>query len=31
VSIDCKVPEMQSIEALQKAVYKRAATQPSGA
>jgi predicted amidohydrolase YtcJ len=31
VSIDCKVPDMQSIEALQKAVYKRAATQPSGA
>jgi predicted amidohydrolase YtcJ len=30
VSIDCKVPGMQSIEALQKAVCERAATQPSG-
>jgi predicted amidohydrolase YtcJ len=31
VSIDCKAPGMQSIEALQKAVYERAATQPPGA
>jgi predicted amidohydrolase YtcJ len=30
VSIDCKAPGMQSIEALQKAVYERAATQPPG-
>jgi predicted amidohydrolase YtcJ len=30
VSIDCKAPGMQSIEALQKAVYERAATQPLG-
>jgi predicted amidohydrolase YtcJ len=30
VAIDCKVPGMQSIEALQKAVYERAATQPPG-
>jgi predicted amidohydrolase YtcJ len=30
VSIDCKAPGMQAIEALQKAVYKRAATQPPG-
>jgi predicted amidohydrolase YtcJ len=29
-SIDCKAPGMQSIEALQKAVYERAATQPPG-
>jgi predicted amidohydrolase YtcJ len=28
VSIDCKAPGMPSIEALQKAVYERAATQP---
>jgi predicted amidohydrolase YtcJ len=31
VSIDCKAPGMPSIEALQKAVYERAATQPPGA
>jgi predicted amidohydrolase YtcJ len=30
VSIDCKAPGMQSIEALQKAVYECAATQPPG-
>jgi predicted amidohydrolase YtcJ len=30
VSIDCKAPGMQSIEALQKAVYERAATQRPG-
>jgi predicted amidohydrolase YtcJ len=30
VSIDCKALGMQSIEALQKAVYERAATQPPG-
>ena len=30
VSIDCKAPGMHSIEALQKAVYERAATQPPG-
>jgi predicted amidohydrolase YtcJ len=30
VSIDCKAPGMHSIEALQKAVYERAATQPLG-
>jgi predicted amidohydrolase YtcJ len=30
VSIDCKAPGMQSIEALQKAVHERAATQPPG-
>jgi predicted amidohydrolase YtcJ len=30
VSIDYKAPGMQSIEALQKAVYGRAATQPPG-
>jgi predicted amidohydrolase YtcJ len=30
VSIDCKAPGMQSIEALQKAVYERATTQPPG-
>jgi predicted amidohydrolase YtcJ len=30
VSIDCKAPGMQSIEALQKAVYERTATQPPG-
>ncbi|RPI18575.1 MAG: amidohydrolase, partial [Acidobacteria bacterium] len=30
VSIDCKAPGMQSIEALLKAVYERAATQPPG-
>jgi len=30
VSIDCKAPGMQSIEALQKAVHERAATQPAG-
>jgi predicted amidohydrolase YtcJ len=30
VSIDCKAPGMQSIEALQKAVYERAATHPPG-
>src|SRR5919108_451411 len=29
-SIDCKAPGMQSIEALQKAVYERAASQPPG-
>jgi hypothetical protein len=29
-SIDCKAPGMQSIDALQKAVYERAATQPAG-
>ena len=28
VSIDCKAPGMQSIEALQRAVHERAATQP---
>jgi predicted amidohydrolase YtcJ len=30
VSIDCKAPGMQSIEALQRAVHERAATQPAG-
>jgi hypothetical protein len=30
VSIDCKAPGMPSIEALQKAVYERAASQPPG-
>src|SRR5687767_10310844 len=30
VSIDCKAPGMRSIEALQKAVHERAATQPPG-
>src|SRR5262249_54651755 len=30
VSIDCKAPGMQSIEALQKVVRERAATQPPG-
>ncbi|HEX3176548.1 MAG TPA: amidohydrolase [Methylomirabilota bacterium] len=30
VSIDCKAPGMQSIEALQKAVRERALTQPAG-
>src|SRR5262245_25806440 len=30
VSIDCKAPGMQSIEALQKAVYERAVTQLPG-
>jgi predicted amidohydrolase YtcJ len=30
VSIDCKAPGMQSIEALQKAVFEHAATQPPG-
>jgi predicted amidohydrolase YtcJ len=30
VSIDCKAPGMHSIEALQKAVYERAASQPPG-
>jgi len=29
-SIDCKAPGMRSIEALQKALYERAATQPPG-
>ena len=30
VSIDCKAPGMQSMEALQKAVHERAASQPAG-
>ena len=30
VSIDCKAPGMRSIEALQKAVHERVATQPPG-
>jgi predicted amidohydrolase YtcJ len=30
VSIDCKAPGLQSIEALQKAVNERAATKPTG-
>jgi predicted amidohydrolase YtcJ len=30
VSIDCKAPGMQSIEALQRAVHERVATQPPG-